>query len=192
MQVRLAPFLGQPATRKLITDIQAAISDVYREAGRPLVSVTIPPQEITKGVLQVRVVEGHVSGISVRGATATPEGYIRDRVRQQPGDTVDARKLDVDLDWLNRNPFRRVEAVFSPGKELSQTELVLQSTETRPWQIFAGYANSGTQLTDRDRDFVGASQRSRWMWSRPISSPAVVTSGRSETTRSATRRPRNS
>lgn len=153
---RLSAFIGKPVSRRLITEIQTAISDVYRAANRPFVSVTIPPQEITGGVLQIRVVEARLGSISVRGANPGIDEYILSRVHVVSGEPIDARLLDTDLDWLNRNPFRRVEAVFGPGKELGQTEMVLQATHAKPWQVFAGYANSGTQLTGRDRYFTGA------------------------------------
>ena len=156
IEARLKPFLGRPLTRKLISEIQNAITTVYREAGHGFVSVTIPPQEITGGVLQLRVFEYRVGKITVAGATRTPEQFIRDRVRVTPGETVDTRRLETDLDWLNRNPFRRTEAVFGPGRDLAQTDLTLRATETKPWQAYAGYANTGTLLTDRDRFFVGA------------------------------------
>ena len=152
----LQPYLGQPLSRKLVTDIQATIAAVYRNRGRPFVSVTLPPQEITKGILRVRVVEGLVSGITLRGGSS-PElaQTIRNGVRIAPGDRIQARRLDDDLDWLNRNPFRKVEAIFGPGKDLGQSELTLQSTETKPWQAYTGWSNTGTVLTGRDRYFFG-------------------------------------
>jgi hemolysin activation/secretion protein len=156
VEARLRPFLGQPLSRKLIAEIQNAITTVYREAGHSFVSVTIPPQEITGGALQLRVFEYRLGKVAVAGATRTPEDYIRERVRLTPGEPVDTNRLETDLDWLNRNPFRRVEAVFGPGRDLAQTDLTLRATETRPWQVYGGYANTGTLLTDRDRFFVGA------------------------------------
>ena len=66
-------------------------------------------------------------------------------------------KLETDLDWANRNPFRQVEAVFGPGKDLGMTDVNIQVTDRKPWQVYAGYANSGTLLTDRNRYYVGAS-----------------------------------
>lgn len=149
----LTGYLGRPISRRLISDIQASISEIYRAAGRPFVSVTLPPQEITRGALTIRVIEARLNKVSIEGAT-DPQ-YVRERVRIVPNAPIDARVLDADLDWLNRNPFRRTEAVFGPGKELSETELTLRVTETKPWQAFGGYSNSGTRLTGRDRYFAG-------------------------------------
>ncbi|WP_334363477.1 ShlB/FhaC/HecB family hemolysin secretion/activation protein [Bradyrhizobium sp. AZCC 1578] len=151
----LTPFLDRPLSRKLIAEVQAAVATVYREAGRPFVSITLPPQEVSSGVLQLRVIAFRVASIKVTGDA--PESYPPSRIRLVPGQEVDARKLETDLDWANRNPFRQVEAVFGPGKDLGMTDVNIQVTDRKPWQVYAGYANSGTLLTDRNRYYVGAS-----------------------------------
>ncbi|OCK55334.1 ShlB/FhaC/HecB family hemolysin secretion/activation protein [Bradyrhizobium sp. LMTR 3] len=151
----LTPFLDRPLSRKLIAEVQAAVAAAYREAGRPFVSVTLPPQEVSSGVLQLRVILFKVAGIKVTGAA--PESYPQSRIRLVPGQEIDARKLETDLDWANRNPFRQVEAVFGPGKDLGMTDVNIQVTDRKPWQVYAGYANSGTLLTERNRYYVGGS-----------------------------------
>lgn len=156
LRQRLALFVGRPLTRKLIADSQAEVAAVYREVGRPFVSVTIPPQEASGGVLSLRVIEFRLQGTTVASTSAELQSYVLDRVRAKPGDPIIGQQLETDLDWLNRNPFWHVEAVFQPGRALGQTLLELRPTSNRPWQVFAGYANSGTLLTDRDRWFVGA------------------------------------
>ena len=155
LREQLTPFVDRPLSRKLIAEVQAAVAAAYREAGRPFVSVTLPPQEVSSGVLQLRVIVFKVAGIKVTGAAA--ESYPPNRIRLVPGQEIDARKLETDLDWANRNPFRQVEAVFGPGKDLGMTDVNIQVTDRKPWQVYAGYANSGTLLTDRNRYYVGAS-----------------------------------
>jgi hemolysin activation/secretion protein len=154
MREQLTPFLGRPLSRKLIAEIQSAVMTVYREGGRPFVSVSLPPQELTAGVLQVRVIPFKVGQVKVEGTA--PETIRSDRLRVVPGQPIDAKELKSDLDWANRNPFRRVEAVFGPGKDLAATDVTIQVTDRRPWQVYAAYANSGTHLTDRNRYSVGA------------------------------------
>lgn len=154
MREQLTPFLDRPLSRKLIAEVQAAVATVYREAGRPFVSITLPPQEVSTGVLQLRVIAFKVAGIKVTGAA--PDNYPQSRIRLVPGQEIDARKLETDLDWANRNPFRQVETVFGPGKDLGMTDVDIKVTDRKPWQVYAGYANSGTLLTDRNRYYVGA------------------------------------
>lgn len=151
----LAGFVGQPLSRKAMGDIQTAIARVYREAGYPFVSVTLPPQEVTSGVLTLRVVEFRTGAVKVSGAEQGREAELAGRVRTATGERIDATALDEDLAWLNRFPYRSVSGVFSPGDELGLSTLTLEVTPQKPWQAFAGWSNSGTKATGLDRYFVG-------------------------------------
>ena len=152
----LARFLGQPLSRKLISEIQAAVVRHYRRVGRPFVSVTTPPQELTEGVLTLRVVEFHLGKKTPSGASARADKAIEAGIRARPGALIDATDLEQDLDWLNRSPFRQVTATFAPGAALGETDLQLQAHTVRPWQVTTGYANSGTPSSGLDRWVIGA------------------------------------
>jgi hemolysin activation/secretion protein len=151
----LQVFLGRPLSRRLIARVQAAIAQDYRRAGYPFVSVSTPAQELTDGVLQVRVIEFHFGQVTVKGAKRTPAAYLKSRIRAQPGSPIASEDLSEDLDALNRYPFRRVDAAFTPGAELGQSDVILNVTETKPWSAYAGYANSGSPSTGWDRYLVG-------------------------------------
>ncbi len=151
----LRPYLGKPLSRKLIAEIEATIARFYRQAGYPFVSISTPPQVIGGGVLQVRVVEFRDGTVKVTGVKGRTAERVREGVRLQPGQTVNAPDLSADLDWLNRNPFHHVEAIFSPGDTLGRTDLDLQTTQTKPWQVYAGYSNSGSSATGYDRYLLG-------------------------------------
>src|SRR5262249_44709048 len=64
---RLRPFLGQPISRRLIAEIETVVAEYQREAGYPFVSISTPPQEISSGVVEFRVIEFHTGTISVVG-----------------------------------------------------------------------------------------------------------------------------
>ena len=153
----LKPFLGQPISRKLIAEIETAIVREYRRQGFPFVEVSTPEQEITTGVLRIRVVEFRVGKVKTPHARGGDGAYIENHVRTDPGDEIDAARLGQDLDWLNRYPGRNIQPSFSPGVGLGQTDLNLNTTYSRPWSVNAGYANSGSPLTGVDRYFVGGS-----------------------------------
>lgn len=151
----LTPFLGQPLSRKRISDIQAAIASAYRAAGYPFVSVTLPPQEVTGGVLTLRVVEFRTGAVQVSGAEPGAQADIASRVRTAPGQRIAVDALEEDLDWLNRSPYRSVNGVFSPGDDLGLSTLTLEVTPLKPWQVFGGWSNTGTHTTGFDRYFAG-------------------------------------
>jgi hemolysin activation/secretion protein len=153
----LEPFLGQPISRKLIAEVKAAIVDRYRDMGYPFVEVSTPEQEITQGVLQIRVVEFHIGKIDVPKADPAQAAYIIGNLSLAPGDAIDAPALLQDLDWLNRYPYRLVEPTFKAGASLGAADLDLSANYPKSWTIDAGYANSGSPASGEDRYFLGGS-----------------------------------
>jgi hemolysin activation/secretion protein len=69
-------------------------------------------------VVQIRVVEFRLGAKIAPGASAGDAAYVASRVRVQPGQAIDAGELAQDLDWLNRYPYSRTQAVFTPGTGL--------------------------------------------------------------------------
>lgn len=155
---RLGGLIGTPLSSALVARIEVEIIEAYRDAGYPFVAVSTPPQEISTGLLNLRVVEFSAGAVVVRGGERMPPERVRAQIRQPSGAAIDADALEQDLAWLNRSPFRRVQAEFSPGGALGETDLTLDVRESRPWSLSAGYANSGSAATGgRDRLSFGAS-----------------------------------
>lgn len=149
----LQPFLGQPLSRKLIAEIQAEIARSARDASRPFVSLSTPEQEITGGVLQIRVTEFQVGNITA--TDPAEDASLRRHIRLQPGEPIDSARLAEDLDWINRNPFREVGARFAPAAQAGVTDLSLVVERQRPVRLYGGWSNTGSQSTGLDRLFIG-------------------------------------
>lgn len=150
----LSPYVGKPLTRGQIARMQSELAGVWRRAGFPFVSVTVPPQEITSGVLSLRVVEFHAGQVHVEGGSAL-ERNLAGRMRLEPGQRIDAGAIEEDLDWINRNPFRHVEGVFAPGDEKGASDITLKVTEDKPFSVFGSHANTGSKATGMDRWSAG-------------------------------------
>ncbi|HTM77889.1 MAG TPA: ShlB/FhaC/HecB family hemolysin secretion/activation protein [Devosia sp.] len=153
VETALAPYLGAPLSLGLITRLQADIAALWRNAGYPFMSVTVPPQEVTTGVLTLRVVE-FVAGPAVT-VTGDADASLATNVRITPGQRVDARALSEDMAWLNRNPYRIVNGQFAPGSAFGTTDLTLKVTAEKPFSVSAGYGNTGSVATGLDRWSIG-------------------------------------
>ena len=149
------PYLGQPVTRSQLNDLVRSIIVYYRHHDRPVVDVAVPAQDITNGVLQVVVLEARVGRVNVAGNRWFSSGEIREGVYVRPGDPIDARQLQANLDFLNQNPFRTTDIVYRPGEKLGQTDLTLQTRDRFPARVFVGYEDSGDIETGIDRYFAG-------------------------------------
>ncbi len=163
LRKELAAFLERPLSRALIGEIQAVIVKAYRAVGYPFVSVTVPPQEITGGALQLRIVEFRLGDVKILGEGSDGAQPLRGKVRVLPGSRIDEQQLSEDLDWLNRTPYRRVQGEFSPGVEDATSILGLRVTTAKPWQLTAGWSNTGTADSGRDRGFVGGGVWLGWL-----------------------------
>jgi hemolysin activation/secretion protein len=153
----LAPFVGRPISKKLVGEIAAQVVLYYRAQGFPFVSVTTPPQEITRGIVQFRVVEFVLDGVRVTGNTATPSYFILERLRAHTNEPIDANLLSQDLDELGRYPFRTIQVALAPGTEFGKTNLELSVHDLDPWRVYGGFANSGSPSTGWERFILGGS-----------------------------------
>lgn len=151
----LAPFLGRPLSRGLMSEIQEAVVEAYRAAGYPFLTAVYPPQEISHGVVQLRVVEFRAGTVQVEGVPAAAQQRVRDGIRLQTGGRINSTELSEDLRWLNLFPYHFIQGFFTPGSGFGTTDLILRDTRSRPWQVFGGVSNEGAPSSGRFRDFLG-------------------------------------
>ena len=156
MRDALAPYVGKPIDLAMLQRMRSALAEALSRGGERFTRVSLPPQEVPAGVVQLVVLRGTVGAISVAGARWFDESAYRDALRAAPGEPLDGEALDSDVDWFNRaNPFRRMQLVTKPGAQAGEVDVVLQATEQRPWRAYAGYNNTGTRTTGSGRAFAG-------------------------------------
>lgn len=163
IRAHLQAAIGQPASLASLQRLADGISRLLREQGQPFVSVWIPPQDLTAGVVRIAVRPAVADGpVQVEGAEYfTPQSYLA-HVRQTPDAPIDVAGLQADIDWINRNPFRNATLSAAPGRTPDSTQLALRVRERRPWRIFAGVDNTGTDSTDEQRVFAGFNWGNVW------------------------------
>ena len=136
-------YLGGAVTLGTLDDMTHDLVLAYRSADMPVVNVVIPEQEITNGVVQVLVVVGRLDKVRVEGASGADADAIAREIGLKPGEPISEGQVLEDLRFLNRNPFRHIDALYQPGKTYGQTDLVLQDTQDKPWTVYAGAATQG-------------------------------------------------
>lgn len=156
LQQTLRGYLNQPLSLKLIAAIKADIARAWRNAGYPFVHITAPEQDLSEGRLVLRVAEFRLGEARVEGTSEAEARRITRGVRQKAGEAIDFNGLAEDLEWLNRYPFRRVEAVFAPGKAAGDSDVTYRVKDVTPISMGGGYANSGSPRTGQGRYFINA------------------------------------
>jgi hemolysin activation/secretion protein len=152
---QLRARLGQPLTRGDLSAITRLVQQAYRGAERPFVDVSVPPQKVASGVIQIIVTEYRVGEVRVTGNRYFSTGLIRSMGKLEPGQPLTLPRLRKALDDYNQNPFLTVNGVVEPGATLGTSDVVLEAKDRFPLRIYGGYDNQGVPTLGRDEWFAG-------------------------------------
>lgn len=146
----LAPYqscMGTTVTVKQVYEVATAILNRYHTDGFAFVSVYVPPQEIDKGEVHIRVVEGHTTKIVTENIDDSP------LIRQIRADFTAMRPLHMptleeQMLLLNDISSRKVKAVLEPDQESGvEGALILRLTaeEDKPVNASIRLDNYGSR-----------------------------------------------
>ncbi len=148
-------YIGKPVSLKSLNQLTRDVVMFYRKSDHPVVDVVLPEQNVTSGIIQVVVLEGKVGKVQVEGNQWFESSFLKEQIRSKMGDTLSLRELGEDINWINSNPFRQVDMVFTPGQKFGQTDLLLKTKDRFPIRFYTGYEDSGNDLTGDERILLG-------------------------------------
>ncbi len=144
-------MLGRPLDLPTLQQICTEIVASYGRHDMPVVDALVPEQDITSGVVQVLVVTGRLGQVKVEGNKHFEANQLAKQIRAKPGDIINSSILKEDIAHLNSNPFRSVDVVYAPGANAGETDIILKTKDRLPGRVYAGYENSGTDVTSEHR-----------------------------------------
>jgi len=148
-------YLGKPVSVQTLNDFVRETIQFYRRHDRPVVDVSVPEQNIKNGVIQIVVVEGRLGKICVQGTNWFDPDVMLRNTRTPNSRTIRESTLLADVDWLNQNPFRRVDLELKPGREFGETDVFFNVKDKFPIRGYVGYEDTGTQATELERLLFG-------------------------------------
>lgn len=151
----LKPFIGQPLTSETLSAIKSEIISYYQTRNRPLILVTIPEQDISNGTVQFVIQESKLGKIEVKGNKWFSSQSIEKEIELEKDEMIAPELLEQDLYWLNRNPFRQIDAIYTPGEKPGTTDIELLVRDRFPLRTYAGIDNAGNDVTGNNRLFIG-------------------------------------
>lgn len=152
-QVR--PYLGRPLTRGDLNAITRLVQETYRATEHPFVDVSVPPQNVQRGAVQIVVTEYRVGEIGVSGNRHFSTNLILRMSELEPGQTLTLPLLREALRDYNSNPFLEIDGVLRPGAQTGTTDVLLEAHDRLPLRVYAGYDNQGVPTLGRDEWYVG-------------------------------------
>jgi hemolysin activation/secretion protein len=150
-----ATDLDKPLTFGRLAEIRRAVVAHYRAAGKPLVDVYVPEQDVSSGVVRIAIAEFKLGRVHASGNSHFSNSLLEREMPLEPGAPIPQASVSKGLAVLNANPYRRVDAVFAPGDAAGTTDVVLQTEDRLPLRVSTGYDNEGVPDLGRDRFFAG-------------------------------------
>ena len=158
----LISYLNRPITKESILEIKKQIMMHYLVNRYPVIAVHIPQQDVTNGMVKYVVVEGKLGEVITEGNKYFSSKRLKSYIKLRKGDVIDETVLVQDLHFLNSNPFRHVDLVYTSGEKKGTTDIKLLVNDRRPYRIYTGFENSGLETTKRNRWYAGINLGNVW------------------------------
>ena len=126
-------FTGPDRTLEELEAARAALENAYRDKGFQTVTVEVPQQNGTRGIIYMDAVENAVGRLRVRGSRYhLPSAIKRAAPSLAEGTVPDFKKVEKDILALNAWPGRRVAPVVLPGKRPGTIDVDLNVEDELP------------------------------------------------------------
>jgi len=170
-------FRGRELSLADLQGLAARVNALYKAKGVVTAQATIPPQDVSGGIVQVRLVEGRVGKIDVKGNETTREGYVASRLALKPAELVDLERLEGAIVRYNRTNDTQVKAELKPGSEFGTTDLYVTLTEPPRHDLRLTIDNSGSPSTGLWREGLSYANRSLFGYRDELSASYSHSSG---------------
>ncbi|MEE4946327.1 ShlB/FhaC/HecB family hemolysin secretion/activation protein [Pseudomonas alliivorans] len=158
----IQPYIGQCLGVPQLNELLKVITDHYIEKGLVTTRAYLPQQDLSKGDLQVLVIEGKLeklrgaadSGLSARELAMTFPG--------QEGTMVNLREIEQMVDQLNRLSSNQAQMELTPGEAVGGSDVVVKNTPQKPWRANLSRTNEGQRSTGEQQWNAGLE------WDNPL------------------------
>ncbi|MDB6118838.1 MAG: hemin-binding protein [Verrucomicrobiaceae bacterium] len=133
VETAVYPFLGPGRTTEDIEQARAALEKAYHDKGFQTVSINVPSQDGSYGIIFLEAVEASVGRLRVRGSRYFDIAAIK---RKAPslaeGSVPDFNKVQRDMIALNSSADRRVTPELKPGVVPGTVDIDLKVEDKLP------------------------------------------------------------
>lgn len=148
----LEKFTGESREFGDIQRAVEALEQLYRSKGYSTVYVAVPEQELEKGIVSLRVVEGKLVRVLVDGHQFFTTENIRASLPQlREGQAPLATRLSENIQLANENPTKQVDVLLAVGEREGEINARIKVRDEKVWRASASVDNTGTKATGTHR-----------------------------------------
>ena len=156
----LKPYTGRHEGIERLREAAAALEQSLQKRGFSLYRVTVPPQQLSGGVVRLKVSKLVVGDISTTGNQwFSQENILASLPQLKKGGSPNIHELSRALGVANFNTAKRSQLLFSRGADAGTVDAEVAVRDSNPQQFYAWLNNTGTRQTTRSRLGLGYQHR---------------------------------
>ena len=146
-----ARYEGKELSMKGIQKVADLLTDEYRKKGLVTSRAYVPPQTVKDGTLIIRVVEGKIGSLEIRGNRYFGTSMLRDKFEFDKDGYFDFSALQRSLVYINESSDRVARSTLVPGKEPGTTDVILDVQDRLPIHAGFEFDNWGSEFIGKER-----------------------------------------
>ncbi|MEE9412932.1 MAG: ShlB/FhaC/HecB family hemolysin secretion/activation protein [Methylococcales bacterium] len=142
LQHIISKYEDREITQSELQTLRKALTIHYVQAGYVNSGALIPDQTVDDGVLEINIIEGRLTDISVKGKPWLRDSYINNRLWLGNRDVLNINQLQQRLVLLQQDRLiDRLNAELIPGLQRGEGVLNIEVVETRPYEFGVSFNN---------------------------------------------------
>jgi hemolysin activation/secretion protein len=154
LRVYIKSYEGRVLFLKDLQDLANLITAHYQRTGYLTSRAYIPPQKIQNGIVVIRIVEGRIANIIMKGNRWFSDRLYLDKLSLKQGQLFYIQKLTMSLQDINQLPDRSVKAYLEPGTEPGTFDVDIVAQDQVPLHASYEYNTNGSELTHLSRHIL--------------------------------------
>lgn len=170
-------FRGRELSLADLQRLAARINELYKRKGVVTAQAVVPPQDVSSGVVTIRLVEGRLGKVRIKGNDSTNESYVVDRLGLKSEDLMDLVTLEAALVRFNRTNDAQLRVELVPGERFATTDLGVLMTEPPHHDMRLTFDTLGATATGKERTGLSYLNRSLFGYRDDFSLSATQATG---------------
>ena len=158
----LKPYTGQCLGVSQLNALLKDLTDFYIDKGLMTSRAYLPQQDMSKGHLQVLVVEGKLEGLKGADNSKLSDRELAMAFPGKSGEILNLREIEQAVDQLNRLPSNQAQMELTPGEAVGGSSVLVKNTPQKPWRASLSRNNDGQKSTGEQQWGTG------FEWDSPL------------------------
>ena len=161
---------GHTLSLSQLQQVAERISRYYQQHGYPYHRAYLPPQNLSSGVVTIRILEAKYDQIHINNQSRTRDALLQATVAPlQTGEVIQSPDLERSIKLLNRLNGVSTRNVISAGSQTGSSNLNIDVLPNNPYSGYVGLDNYGNEYTGEVRLNAGVTANNVLGWGDQLS-----------------------